>query len=737
MRAMGTHHANIGPLGSEHARSFFQSSGYAPSPLLVQWLISTSCSLSCPHCSAADPVPRHASFELVHRLLDQVSILGVPQLLLTGGEPLEHPRFPDVVAEMRERGIAWSLNTAVLPNTPAQRAIERHPPQFVAVSVDGPREIHDPFRGRPGAFDEALRAIAWYASCGVKQVAVGTTVTSINFAHLDELFVTVLESGATSWGLHLVVPEGRASRSREIMLTSAQTRALVRFVARRRSTFPVNMADEIGFCGDWEPLVRDTPFFCGAGRTQCVVLPDGEVVPCTTLDRSASVGNVMTEPLSTLWKLGFGALRAWRPRGACRKCRHAAACSGGCWLQRRHGHHCHRAAWERGNLPIAALCAGLAACTSGTPTATQATPSTAPVPVEAHTPASAEPTAPTSPPLGSSSPSASSASAYREEMILGLRRPASMDIVDWVWIQHTIESPDTLCSTNAASTFQLANASLDSDSLAAYFEALSQPTCAHALTDRLTAIRGALGTSRRSMNLIATIWRDLQEWALAESPAETRSPEERTALRAQLAELGRTAEAWRAVVFAKKLDYFLTPDRAWGHAMRSKAGPPPGLSFLVELGEKRWGPSEARARLTKRTLDQHPVGQSLAVPISCTPAQSVSILSPHGERQSRASDELGIFDVLRVPPTANAPVALTIRLGDRELTVSVAPGIELTYLDVAKLAMQSNRSTMQAASSRAEAPDAFFIPLLREQVLREGSAPRSGARRRLAAAWLF
>ncbi len=658
--------------------------------------------------------------------------LGVPQLLLTGGEPLEHPRFHDVVAQMHVRGIAWSLNTAVLPGERARRAIELHPPQFVAVSIDGPREIHDPFRGRVGAFDDALRAIAWYRACGVKQVAAGTTVTSINAPHLDELFITVLESGATSWGLHLVVPEGRASRRKDLMLTSAQTRSLVRFVARRRTAFPVNMADEIGFCGDWEPLLRDTPFFCGAGRTQCVILPDGEVVPCTTLDRSASVGNVMAEPLSALWRAGFGALRAWRPQGACRRCRHVAACSGGCWLQRRHGRQCHRPAWDRRHLPVAALCAGLAACTSPTPTAMRPTTST---PAEVRAPASPEPVAVASAPPHSSAPTAPPVSGLREESVLGLRRPATMDVIDWAWIQHTVHSPVTLCTTSAESTFQLANASLDSDSLAVYFEALSQPACAHALTDRIAAIQGALGTSRRSMNLVATIWRDLQEWALVERLAETRSAEEREALRTQLTELGRTAETWRAALLAHKLDYFLSPDPAWGHAMMSKAGPPPGVSLLAQLGDKRWGPPGARAQLTQNTLDRHPVGEALAVQISC--AQSVTITSPRGERRLSAPDQLGVFNVLRVPATAKAPVVLTIRLGSSELDVSVAPGVELTYLDVARLAMQSNRSAMQAALADGRVPDTFLIPLLREDAIREGATPRSRARRRLAAAWLF
>lgn len=45
-------------------------------------------------------------------------------------------------------------------------------------------------------------------------------------------------------------------------------------------------------------------------RGQCVVLHDGAVVPCTTLDRSCSAGNVHGRSLMEIWTESFAALRA-------------------------------------------------------------------------------------------------------------------------------------------------------------------------------------------------------------------------------------------------------------------------------------------------------------------------------------------------------------------------------------------------------------------------------------------
>ena len=316
-----------------------------PAPRLVQWMATSRCPLACPHC-LADALPttsrqppatsRELPTPLALDLVDQVADLGPSEFLVTGGEPLARPDLPAVLDRIDRRGLRWSLNTSAEPLGDLRAALERHPPAFVAVSVDGPAEVHDAFRGRNGALQESLRAIEFFASLG-SVVAAGTTVTRANFHALPQTLAIVARSRAAHWGLHLLVPEGRARRRPDLFLRRRELRRLLRFVAEKRRHFPVVMADELGWCGDWEPLVRDAPWRCGAGREQCVVLPDGEVVPCTTTDRHASAGNVRSQPLADIWRDGFEELRTGRPGGACRACEHVDLCGGGCWLLRRHG----------------------------------------------------------------------------------------------------------------------------------------------------------------------------------------------------------------------------------------------------------------------------------------------------------------------------------------------------------------------------------------------------------------
>lgn len=315
--------------------ALFDTRGHTRVPQLVQWMVTLRCPMACPHCLAAGECSRELGLDEAAMLIEQVADMGVHEFLLTGGEPLAREDLPAIVGLLRANGVRWSLNTAAMPGRELRKAMEEWPPSFVAVSLDGPPRVHDGFRGQQGAFDDAMASLAYFADLAEDGVAAGTTVTQANIHSLPETFGIVLESGAASWGLHLIVPEGRAAERPDLLLSRKQLKHLLHFAAAKREYLPVSLADEIGYCGFWEPLVRGEPFFCGAGRAQCVVLPDGEVVPCTTLDASTSAGNVTETPLQRIWDEGFSELRMHQPEGRCARCRFAPACEGGCWLQRR------------------------------------------------------------------------------------------------------------------------------------------------------------------------------------------------------------------------------------------------------------------------------------------------------------------------------------------------------------------------------------------------------------------
>ena len=133
--------------------------GYARPPHAVQWISTSMCDLKCPHCysHAGKRQPGELTAEEACRLLvDELVALDRPNFVIAGGEALLRRDFESIVAHVAARGVPWALHTHGGRVEPLLPVFERYPPVMVAVSLDGPRDYHDRFRGRPGSFDGAV-----------------------------------------------------------------------------------------------------------------------------------------------------------------------------------------------------------------------------------------------------------------------------------------------------------------------------------------------------------------------------------------------------------------------------------------------------------------------------------------------------------------------------------------------------------------------------------------------------
>ncbi len=693
--------------------------GHRPIPSLVQWMVTLDCQLTCPHCLAAgDPVSA-MDVEAARALVDQVADAGVEELLLTGGEPLSSPLLPAIVEQIAQRGQAWSLNTARLPTGRIRDVLQRHPPDFVAVSLDGPRRVHDAFRGRIGSFDEALESMRFFRALG-SQVAAGTTVTRRNIASLTHTLRIVHDSPAQVWGLHLLVPEGRAADRPDLRLRRRELRRLVRFVEDKRNYVPLEMADELGFCGEREPLLRNLPMTCGAGRMQCVVLPDGEVVPCTTLDRTASAGNVTTRPLLDIWRDGFGALRQRRPEPRCQACDYFAACGGGCWLQTHDQPRCYRDVWERTGQPRAA--AGLAVAlgllsASGCSAVQQPAPETDVAAAQDEPPADAEtdghghghghgkpellvtPAPEPAPDLGPVS-----VAEAREPLVVSGPRGEEVDLVvelgaiEAVILRLTLDGP----STERVDELQRIRPESHADDPGWVFvESYAAGRLPGDLSERARAVRAALGTSERSLALAALLYRSLAEPLLEGPPPQDRGSVERAEVRATIDALATTVGTWRRDILGSRLDPYLARDRE--HVphrfmmLKSMPQPPPELRLAQDTLQERWG--HAGQEALDGWLDRHPYADSLTLDIEgpSTPSR------------------LGIHDIVDVGPDGD--LGVTVRWeGSEPLDVSLPAGSELTWADVLRLVDEAHRGTLEQKPLESfDQGDPLRLPLRRER----------------------
>ena len=168
----------------------------------VNWSITGKCNYNCKHCFMAKDnakMMKEFSWEEMLAALDEFDKCGIQTVELTGGEPMLHPRFMDLVREISRRGmdIDVILTNGAFITRDILREIKSlgFNPLF-KISFDGLTH-HDWMRGVEGAEESALKAIDMCVSEGVR---TGVQIC-IHKYNLDTLFETVklMAEKGVSW----------------------------------------------------------------------------------------------------------------------------------------------------------------------------------------------------------------------------------------------------------------------------------------------------------------------------------------------------------------------------------------------------------------------------------------------------------------------------------------------------------------------------------------------------------
>jgi Fe-coproporphyrin III synthase len=130
----------------------------------------------------------------VKRLLPSLIRLQTRMVLISGGEPLLNPEWPDIAQVLRAAGLKlWLLTSGLSLVKHARRATQLF--DAITVSLDGTdRETYAAIRGLD-AFDNVCAGIQAAASAGA-MVAVRVTVQRANFRQLPAFVKLARRSGA-------------------------------------------------------------------------------------------------------------------------------------------------------------------------------------------------------------------------------------------------------------------------------------------------------------------------------------------------------------------------------------------------------------------------------------------------------------------------------------------------------------------------------------------------------------
>ena len=288
-------------------------------------MITGKCNLNCLHCfNAKDNAPLNTelSFEDVISILDQANEIGVHGFTLTGGEPLVHRRFLDIVREIYKRDMmVFELNTNGLMLTQEMldefKKIGCSP--LIKISFDG-IGYHNWIRQHPKAEEMTIKAFKLCKDNGFRVKAQ----TQVNRKNLSSMMETAKLLNGMGVDEMRIIRTTEAPRWEKNSPQSSLTIQEYYAISCSKDEFNIRI-----------PM-------CKGNRGMIAVSSHGEVVPCLQmsgyfLEKGISLGNCLKTPLKELVQNSEYVNLATAPiltqilrNEKCANCKYYKACTGGC-----------------------------------------------------------------------------------------------------------------------------------------------------------------------------------------------------------------------------------------------------------------------------------------------------------------------------------------------------------------------------------------------------------------------
>lgn len=327
---------------------------------LVVWNVTKRCNLRCKHCyidSEDKNYDQELSTQEAKDFIDDLAAMKAPVLLFSGGEPLLRKDIFELGEIAAKKGLRPVLSTnGTLINDETARRIKEAGFQYVGISLDGMQEVHDRFRNKTGAFEQALSGIRASLRQGIK-TGIRFTVNKYNIADLPEILELLVREKIPRFCMYHLVYAGRGAEMIDMDISREEKRKLIEWLGRKTVELHQkgvnleilttdNHADGIYF---YRQIQKDQPQRadevlrlltmhggCSAGTKFANVDHLGNVHPCQFW-QEYTIGNIRQKPFSQLWNSDDELLVKLRDKtahlkGNCSSCSYNSLC-GGCRIR--------------------------------------------------------------------------------------------------------------------------------------------------------------------------------------------------------------------------------------------------------------------------------------------------------------------------------------------------------------------------------------------------------------------
>lgn len=318
-------------------------------PQAVTLAVTNRCNLSCRHCwpvsgpdEQAPVIPKNQ----VLRLIDGFVALGAEKIVITGGEPLTHPDWFDLLSFACNRpGVGEvRLQTNAILITPAHvdaLLSLKDRGLIIQTSLEGATPLaHDRVRG-PGSFDLTMQGLRRLQEAGLAPwICIGFTEMQHNFEDIPDLLKIADEMGIGQFVTGTLVRGGRAAQPGGLAPpTPAQyEKLLARY--QRDKTFKdryhrigniaalewfMSTADAAGSCCTF----IETPYITAKGNLYpCVMLQADEFAATDAYEHSLTTA--ILEKIDSWARLQQISQSRLTQLDTCKDCPDYAGCGAGC-----------------------------------------------------------------------------------------------------------------------------------------------------------------------------------------------------------------------------------------------------------------------------------------------------------------------------------------------------------------------------------------------------------------------
>jgi len=263
----------------------------------------------------------------------------VPMIVITGGEPLLHPQFKEIIHELNkgEFSVKVLQTNGTLINKDNLNLLKIFNIIQIGYDVPPPKGA----RSKPDFNDIIREKIELLKSVNIEHVVLFITLHKRNVKYLDE-FISQSEQWNVGMGFNFIIPAGRAKQHPELWLSREEfiftLSKLWGYYLKKKVSRPSDPLSIIYYKALQKKALKERHRIvggCMAGISSLSITPEGSAVPCPFL--RIPIGNINERKLKDIWNTNpvLDILRSRRFKGKCSNCEFINAC-GGCRARAYH-----------------------------------------------------------------------------------------------------------------------------------------------------------------------------------------------------------------------------------------------------------------------------------------------------------------------------------------------------------------------------------------------------------------